>query len=161
MTWVTSCAGWCREIKHLNEELLWAEKPSRGTYLQATSTILDHQMVTIPHLQFKGEFSPGRHGNRISYGLMYRHGGEWRRVFMIEVYPQHQRSHVEKDGTPIFGPHLHLGDERLEQVTKAVLDRVGNVTAQRWAERFRRHVRILDAGNNRLVGPMDGSLFGV
>lgn len=161
MAWVLACTNWCNQIKHLNEDVVWAEKPSRSTWLQATSTVLDEQKVVIPHLLFKGEYMPGRHGNRTSYGLMYRHGNEWRRVFMIEVYPKHVRSHLEKDGTSFFGPHLHLGDERLEQVTRGVIDRIGNPTAQRWVERFRRHTKIFDKGQNRLVGPMDGNLFSI
>ena len=78
---------------------------------------------------------------------------------MVEVYPNHVRSHVEPDGTPFFGPHLHLGDERLDQISKVIIDRVGNTFSQRWVERFRRHATTSDNGENRLLGPMGENLF--
>ena len=159
MSWVSQCTVWCKEVKGLNEALEWAEKPSRSTWLQATSTLLNGQGVVISHLQFKGEYRPGRHGDVVSYALMYRHGKEWRRVFMVEVYPQHVLSHREKDGTSFFGPHLHLGDERLEQVSKVIIDRVGNTFHQWWLEKLRRHTKILDTSSGRLIGPMGDNLF--
>ncbi len=118
MSWILQCATWCKQVKFLNEELVWVEKPSRSDYLLATSTLLDERKQVIPYLSFKGEYRPGKYGDQMSYGLMYRHGRESRRVFMLEVYPTHIRSHVEPDGTEMFGPHIHLGDERLEQVTR-------------------------------------------
>ncbi|EHN65102.1 hypothetical protein [Comamonas testosteroni] len=159
MSWIAQCQIWCKDIKGLGEEVVWVEKPSRSNYLLATSKLLNAQGVAIPNLEFKGEYRIGRHGNIISYALMYRHGKELRRVFMVEVYPQHVRSHIEPNGTPFFGPHMHLGDERLGQVSKMVIDRVGNTFHQWWLEKLRRHTRILDTAHGLLEGPMGGNLF--
>lgn len=159
MSWILQCAAWCKEVKFLNDELIWTEKPSRSTYLQASSALLDAQKQVIPYLSFKGEYRPGKHGDQMSYGLMYRHGRESRRVFMLEVYPDHVRSHIEPDRTEMFGPHIHLGDERLEQVTREVIARIGMATAQKWVERFRRHARIKDHLNAKLLSPVGDDLF--
>ena len=43
MSWILQCAAWCKEVKFLNDELIWTEKPSRSTYLQASSALLDAQ----------------------------------------------------------------------------------------------------------------------
>ncbi|WP_303229183.1 hypothetical protein [Comamonas kerstersii] len=159
VSWVLQCAAWCKQVKYLNDEIVWSEKPSRSDYLLATSALLDGDKKTIPHLSFKGEFRPGKRGDQMSYGLMYHHGRDIRRVFMLEVYPQHIRSHIERDGTEMFGPHIHLGDERLEQVTREVLTQIGTVTAHAWLERFRRHARIKDYLNAKLESPFGDELF--
>jgi len=159
MSWKKQCQSWCKDIKSLGEQVIWVEKPSRSNYLIATSKLLNAQGSTIPHLEFKGEYRMARHGHIISYALMYTHGGEKRRVFMLEVYPQHVRSHVERDGTAFFGPHLHLGDERFEQVSKQVIDRVGNAFHQRWLEKLQRHTKVLNSSLGLLEGPMGSNLF--
>ena len=82
-TWLDDCRQWCQRIKFLSEDVEWFEKPSHSGWLEATSMLLDDRRVTIPHLYFKGEFQPGRMGERVSYGLMYREGKEKRRVFML------------------------------------------------------------------------------
>lgn len=159
MLWITQCQTWCKDIKGLAEPVVWVEKPSRSNYLVASSKLVDAQGVVIPHLAFKGEYRPARHGDIVSYALIYRHGKELRRVFMVEIYPGHVRSHVEPDGTSFFGPHLHLGDERLNQVSKLVIDRVGNTFHQWWLEKLRRHTRIYDTAQGLLKGPMGDNLF--
>jgi hypothetical protein len=158
-TWLEDCRSWCRQIKHLAEELEWDEKPNRSGWLEATSLLQDERRVTIPHLYFKGEFVPGRMGERISYGLMYKEGKEKRRVFMLEVWPAHERSHRFKDGTPLFGPHVHLGDYRLEEVTRHVRCSISGAIERAWVERFARHARIRN-GRGSLTPPFSGGLFG-
>ncbi|MOA65267.1 hypothetical protein D3C78_1915970 [compost metagenome] len=63
-------------------------------------------------------------------------------------------------GLVIFGPHIHLGDARLKQVTREVVSQLGGVNLQRWIERFRRHARIMDNERRRLVPPFTDDLFG-
>lgn len=159
MSWVVQCQAWCKDVKNLGEPVVWVEKPSRSNYLLATGKLVNSQGVTIPHLEFKGEYRIAKHGDIISYALMYRHAKQQRRVFMVEIYPQHIRSHVEEDGTTFFGPHLHLGDERLGQVSRVVIDRAGNTFSQWWLEKLRRHTRIRDTALGSLEGPMGTNLF--
>lgn len=159
MSWVSNCRAWCKEVKGLSEPIEWVEKPSRSNYLLATSGLLNAKGVTIPHLIFKGEYRICKHGDILSYALMYRHAGELRRVFMVEIYPLHQRSHIEPNGVEFFGPHMHLGDERLEQISKVVLDRVGNVFHKWWIDKLRRHARIGDTVGGYLMAPMGDGLF--
>lgn len=158
-TWLDDCRQWCQRIKFLSEDVEWSEKPSHSGWLEATSGLLDDRRVTIPNLYFKGEFQPGRMGERVSYGLMYREGKEKRRVFMLEVWPEHERSHREK-GMDMFGPHLHLGDERLAQVTKKVRSSISGATERRWVERFVRHARIISVNGRSISTPFDDDLFG-
>lgn len=159
--WLDQCRAWCRQVKYLNDPLAWEKKPSRSDFLIATSALLDVNKVVIPHLTFKGEYYAGRHGEQVSYGLMYRHGRELHRVFMLDIYPSHVRSHREPDGTNMFGPHIHLGDERLMQLTREVITQIGAATAQKWVERFRRHARIQNHKRAALLAPFgDHDIFG-
>lgn len=156
--WLDDCRAWCRQVKYISEELTWSERPNHSGWLEATSMLLDEKRVTIPRLMFRGEYKPGKMGERVSYGLMYREQREMRRVFMIEVYPSHERSHMEP-GLTIFGPHLHLGDERLRQITREVRAQLDSALLRRWIERFRRHARILDNEHRKLVPPFTDDLF--
>lgn len=158
-TWIDDCRQWCKQIKYLAEEMEWSEKPSHSGWLEATSLLLDDRRVTIPHLYFKGEYQTGRMGDRVTYGLMYKEGKEKRRVFMLEVWPNHVRSHKFKDGTPLFGPHVHLGDYRLAEITKHVRALISSATEQRWVERFTRHARI-ENGRGVVSSPFVDDLFG-
>ncbi len=158
-TWLDDCRAWCRKVKFVSEEIQWSERPNHSGWLKATSMVLDVNRVTIPRLLFSAEYKPGKMGERISYGLMYLEQREQRRVFMLEVYPEHERSHMEP-GLVIFGPHIHLGDERLKQITRKVVSQLDGVNLQRWIERFRRHARILDNERRRLVPPFTDDLFG-
>lgn len=158
-TWLNDCRKWCQKAKYLSEEIEWSERPNHSGWLEATSMLLDENRVTIPRLFFKGEYQPGRMGERVSYGLMYREAKEQRRVFMLEVWPAHVRSHRE-NGVSMFGPHIHLGDERLDQITRVTLSGLGSATVHGWVERFRRHARILDNGSRQLAAPFTDDLFG-
>lgn len=158
-TWLDDCRQWCKQIKYLAEDIDWLEKPSHSGWKEATSILLDERRVTIPHLYFKGEFQAGRMGDRVTYGLMHKEGKERRRVFMLEVWPPHQRSHRFKDGTPLFGPHIHLGDYRLEEVTRHVRSSITEAVERRWVDRFVRHARIND-GRGIMIPPFGHDLFG-
>ncbi|MBA1213402.1 hypothetical protein [Pseudomonas oryzihabitans] len=158
-TWLRECREWCKKVKYLSEELEWSERPNHSTWLEATSAVLDENRITLPRLLFKGEYRPGRMGESLSYALMYRDQREMRRVFMLEVYPSHVRSHKEP-GVELFGPHIHLGDPRLAQVTRSAISSLDRATAQRWVERFRRHAKIRDNGSKILSPPFENDLFG-
>lgn len=158
LTWLNDCRNLCRKIKYLSEELNWSERPNHSGWLEATSPLLDENRVTIPNLLFRGEYKPGRFGERVSYSLMHIQQREQRRVFMLEIYPKHERSHMEP-GKIIFGPHIHLGDDRLTKITKKVHSKLDNALLRRWLERFRRHARILDNEHRKLLPPFSGDLF--
>ncbi|QOI03387.1 hypothetical protein D5S10_05525 [Pseudomonas savastanoi] len=158
-SWLDDCRSWCKQIKFLAESLEWIEKPSHSGWTEATSLLLDERRVTIPHLYFKGEYQAGRMGERVTYGLMYKEGKEKRRVFMLEVWPPHERSHRFKDGTPLFGPHIHLGDYRLEETTRHVRSSITGATERAWVDRFVRHARI-NSGRGSLTAPFGNDLFG-
>lgn len=158
-TWIDDCRQWCRQVKHLAEEMEWSEKPSHSGWLEATCLLLDDRRVTIPHLYLKGEYQTGRMSDRVTYALMYKEGKEKRRVFMLEVWPDHVRSHKFKDGTILFGPHIHLGDYRLAEITRKVRASISSATEQRWVERFVRHARI-HSGRGAVCSPFAGDLFG-
>lgn len=60
----------------------------------------------------------------------------------------------------MFGPHLHLGDERLAQVTKKVRSSISGATERRWVERFVRHARIVSNSGRSISTPFEDDLFG-
>lgn len=157
-TWLNDCRTWCKQIKYLSGEFDWQERPNHSGWLEATSLLLDEDRVSIPHLFMKAEYQPAKFGDRVSYGLMLIQQKEQRRVFMLEVYPAHVRSHREK-GVVMFGPHMHLGDERLKQLTRQVKSNLGEATLKAWVERFRRHARVRDDQDKRIVPPFSGGLF--
>jgi hypothetical protein len=156
--WMIDCRSRCKRIKYISDHIIWAERPNHSGWLGATSVLLDERRVAIPELFFKGEFRPGRLGDSLSYALMYRHQSEVRRVFMLEVYPDHVRSHKEGD-LVIFGPHIHLGDYRLEERTRSVIAKINEAISPEWVERFRRHARILNNGGKLLEPPFADGLF--
>lgn len=160
MEWLDECRGHCRRIKYLSEKLQWGEKQNHSGSLIAQSTVLDDSRVAIPGLYFKGVYtSRPLTGDVYSFALMAAtNKGVRYRVFMLEVYPDHHISHRER-GLVLYGPHVHLGDERLAQITKGVFQRTAVPSVRRWIERFRRHSRILDDENNRLSHPLSGTLF--
>ena len=98
-------------------------------------------------------------GDRVTYGLMHKDGKERRRVFMLEIWPEHQRSHRFKDGTPLFGPHIHLGDYRLEEITRHVRSSITGAAERGWVDRFVRHARI-KSGRGSIEPPFGLDLFG-
>lgn len=158
-TWLDDCRAWCKQAKYLAEGLEWLEKPTHSGWKEATSLLLDERRVTIPQLYFKGEYQAGRMGERVTYGLMYKDGKEKRRVFMLEIWPPHERSHKFKDGTPLFGPHIHLGDYRLDEITRHVRSKITMAAEQAWLDRFVRHARIKE-GRGALTTPFGDDLFG-
>lgn len=156
--WLDECRALCKRIKYVSQDMAWSERPNHSGWLEATSTLADENRTTIPRLFFRGEYKPGKMGERVSYGLLYREQREVRRVFMLEVYPKHERSHMEP-GRIIFGPHLHLGDERLNQITREVRSSLDGAMLRGWIERFRRHARILDNDHRALTPPFTNDLF--
>lgn len=159
MEWLDECRMHCRRIKYLSEKIEWDTKPNHAGSLIAQSAVLDDEYVSIPGIYFKGVYtSRPLTGDVYSFALMAMTNGVRYRVFMLEVYPKHHVSHRER-GLVLQGPHVHLGDERLAQVTKGVFQRGAVPSIGRWIERFRRHSRVHDDGDNRLIHPLSGTLF--
>lgn len=158
--WLNQCRDCCRKIKYISQNVAWSERPNHSGWLGASSTLLGSDRVSIPNLKFKGEYQPAIGGDRITYGLMHQNQRmEWRRVFMIEVYPAHIRSHVGKDGTIHFGPHLHLGDNRLQEITREIHTKLVGANLQRWIERFKRHATIREENGRYINPPFGHDLF--
>lgn len=155
MGWINECKEKCRKIKYVSEDFLWEKKPSRSDFLVASSALEDEGREIIPKLYLKGEYrhlSKGR-GEVYSVSLQYWFKPrELRRVLMIEAYPCYFRSHRDSKGD-IFGPHIHLGDERLEQVVKQLRTSQDGLPFAHWAGRFVRHARVYCSEGKPLPGP--------
>lgn len=160
MGWLEECRDKCRRVKFISEQLVWDEKVNHLGSLKATSQLLDQNHASIPGLYFKGFYSPKPlSGDVYSFSLMALQGREHHRVFMLEVYPSHVISHRSKTEW-IMGPHVHLGDERLEQITRVVRGNISSVSVTGWIKRFRRHAHVRDNGELRLTHPLSDTLFG-
>lgn len=156
------CRMLCREAKYIGNELQWGQRDNRDGDIRATSPLLDNQRATIPGLFFQGDYEYKKFGPRFAFAIMLRDQREVRRVFMVEVYPNHIASHTSPNGEKVFGPHAHLGDERWgedEWIVKQ-FRRVANVeNVEWWIKRFKRHASILD-DRFTLTAPFADDLFG-
>lgn len=118
------CRVLCKRVKYVASVAEWAERPNHSGALRATSDLLDENRVAISGLYFHGEYQSRRWGTYCSFALMINRGGTIRRVFMVEVYPTHVRSHLAPDGSAIFGPHIAIGDEReISQISREGLNK--------------------------------------
>lgn len=159
MGWLDDCREKCRRVKFVAEEMVWDEKANHVGSLIARSQLLDSNHATIPGLYFKGVYtSKPLSGDIYSFGLMALSGRIHHRVFMLEVYPAHMVSHTGKSET-IKGPHIHLGDGRLEQRTRAVFGASSARSITRWIKRFQRHARVHDNDPLRVTHPLSDTLF--
>jgi|GEM_PF-6247635 hypothetical protein len=160
MGWLDDCRDRCRRIKYVSEKLVWDEKANHVGSLKATSQLLDNNYAAIPGLYFKGIYSPKPlTGDVYSFALMATQARDHHRVFMLEVYPPHVVSHRGKTEW-LKGPHVHLGDKRLEQITRAIRGNLDAISVNRWIERFRRHAKVHDNDDLRLTHPLSDTLFG-
>lgn len=161
--WLDQCRVWCKQAKFLAEELDWNERQNHAGALRGTSPLLDQNRVSIPGLVFEGELQRGNFGLYQKYAVMHRAAGRVHRVFTLEVYPFHKRSHRDESGE-IFGPHLHLGDDRIEGLSHAVRRVLCNLDPSSlagWIARFRRHTKISEDNDRRLAPPYSDDLFGL
>lgn len=160
MSWLDDCRNSCRRVKYVSEKMAWGENTNHLGSLKATSQLLDHNHASIPGLYFKGTYCPKPlTGDVYTFALMAAQGRTQHRVFMLEVYPAHVVSHRD-NGAEIRGPHVHLGDPRLEQIVKSVKVNVDLISVTRWVERFRRHAQVRDNGDLRLTHHLSETLWG-
>ncbi|WP_311949301.1 hypothetical protein [Halomonas piscis] len=164
MSWVNECRNKCKLIKHIGQDFIWQEKPNRANYLVASSNLLDNDHQVIPDLYLMGEYRPLKKGRGEIFTIalqFFIKPGELRRVFMLESYPSYIPSHRDKDGQ-IYGPHVHLGDHRLEQVVKSLHAKEDGLPFSHWAQRFARHAKVYSGANTSggIPGPFLGDLFG-
>lgn len=153
-SWIDDCRAVCKRIKTVSQKTIWNEKPSKSNWLVSESLLLDANGTAIPSIYIKGEYSPRKFGDVITYSLMYRKEKAQHRIFMLEVYPKHVRSHRDqKAGIEIFGPHIHLGDERLEQITRACQTKIETILSDEWVERFIRHTKIKHDVHSLITAP--------
>ncbi len=162
--WLDDCREACKRIKSVSQKTAWNEKPSKSNWLVSESLLFDINGVAIPHIYIKGEYAPRKFGDVVTYALMYRKEKIQHRIFMLEVYPEHVRSHRDQlAGIEIFGPHIHLGDERLDQITRACKTKIETILSNGWIERFTRHTSILQAPQSLITAPpmtSQSELFG-
>lgn len=163
MTWLNECRALCARIKFIGEEVEWQPRINHAGSIAATAAVLDAGRAVIPGLQFHGEVQHRRYGPYQKYSLFASRGGKRLRVFMLEVMPEYVRSHVEQ-GLEIYGPHIQLGDERLEGIShrpRAVIARLDPHSVNGWIRRFQRHARVYDGDEFQLTPPFSDDLFGI
>ena len=163
MSWVEECTAKCKQIKYISNNFAWEEKPNRSSYLVASSSLIDRFGSVIKGLYLAGEYRPLRKGRGEIYTIAlqyYWQPGELRRVFMIETYPSYMVSHRDRSNGQIYGPHLHLGDDRLDQVVKELHAPSDGLPFSYWAKRFVRHARVYSQGDKGIPGPFPGDIFG-
>lgn len=161
--WLSQCRAVCQAAKYVGEEVNWAPRPNHAGAVAAHAAILDRYHVALPGLSFLGEIQQRAWGPYQKYSLMYRSGGVALRVFMLEVYPPHKRSHMSETGD-VFGPHMHLGDERgtgSTQMVRPVKCRLDTASLVGWIGRFKRHSQVSNDGTNVLERPFPDDLFGI
>jgi len=159
--WIGQCRHWCQQAKFLADEIEWQHRDNRVRCHRGSSALLDESRVSIPGLMFEGEAEQRNFGLYQKYALMHRHGGSVHRVLMLEVYPSFKRSHVH-DSREIYGPHIHLGDDRKglqSHVVRQVLSNLDAASFAGWIERFRRHAHIRDLPGRALAQPFIDDLF--
>lgn len=152
--WIEDCRAACKRIKTVSSNAVWNEKPSKSNWLLSEFLLLDTDGVAIPNIYIKGVYAPRKFGDYVSYALMYRKERIQHRVFMLEVYPSHIRSHRDnKSKEEIFGPHIHLGDERLEQITRACITKIDSILSEEWIGRFTRHAKVMHTPTKAITPP--------
>lgn len=161
MDWLDQCRSLCKQAKFIGEPVNWTEKPTHSGWLCAVCAILDSERSTIPGLVLQCEYriSKKTGSEEMAFGLLYRSGSERYRVFFLEIYPTWKRSHKDRK-LELFGPHIHLGDERLAQITRGVYSNILAALDPKWIERFRRHAKVYDEAANKIIGPFEGDMFG-
>lgn len=159
MEWLDQCRALCQDVKYLSEPTDWSERPNHSGWLRADCRLLDQNRTSIPGLNLQCEYRLSHLGHEIcGFGLMFRKGMDRYRVFFLEVYPAHVRSHKEP-GKEIFGSHIHFGDARQQQITRPVYSGITNALSPQWIERFRRHAKTLNDGTNIISGPFINDIF--
>lgn len=154
MTWDAECRQYCQRVKYLGEQPTWGEKLQHAGWLKADAALLDENRVTIPHLVFSGEYAPVRRGgNVVRFSVMYASAGQRRRVFQLEVYPPHVRSHRDDSGD-IYGTHIHYA-----KTVRKVLTNLDVSQTEQWMRRFVRHAKVIDNEPYRLQHPFETDLF--
>ncbi|AKX52014.1 hypothetical protein AKN92_11410 [Thiopseudomonas alkaliphila] len=153
-SWIDDCRAACKKVKSISRSSAWDEKPSNSNYLIAEWNLLDNSGAIIPHLYSRGEYTKNKYGEILRLAIMYRRQKEQYRVFMLEVYPPHVRSHVDHpSGEIFFGPHMHLGSEKLDQLVKLCKTKIDDVLSDRWIKRFIRHTTIQSSPQKKLSMP--------
>ncbi|UPG96334.1 hypothetical protein [Luteibacter aegosomatissinici] len=159
--WIEQCRIWCKQAKFLAEEIEWHPRDNRVRCHRGSSALLDASRTSIPGLTFEGEAERRGFGLYQKYAVMHRQGTQVHRVLMLEVYPHFKRSHVDLE-KEIYGPHIHIGDERKPGQSHAVRQVLCNLDPSLlagWIERFRRHATIRDIPGRSLAQPFIDDLF--
>lgn len=95
---------------------IWVSRNNHVGHMVAVSDLLDASYTTIPGYTIQMEIkAPVIVSSCLYLFSIMRHQAKIRRpVFQLEVAPNDKRTH---NGTPpIYGPHLHCGDEEPEPV---------------------------------------------
>lgn len=161
MDWIDECRELCKQVKYLGEPTGWFKRPEHVGSLRATCSVLDESRTTIAGLSLQCEYRLTKlQREEMSYGLLFRKGSNLYRVFFLDIHPKWMRSHRDKKLLKdYFGPHIHLGDGRIDQLVRQVECGITDALDPQWIERFRRHARVLNDSDNIITGPFENNLF--
>lgn len=89
-----------------------------------------------------------------SFGLMQRVGNERKWIYDLCVYPEHQKSHVDRNKKEVFyGPHVHCLDESFEIPLNFKIEEW-----DKWFHFFAEKIN-LEVRSNDIIGPLAGELL--
>lgn len=154
----------CKQAKYLDATPVWQDSPSGASYLHCSANFLDSRKMTIPGIELRVVCSK-RESLDVDiyfYTLLMKIDERKKiRALSVEVYPDFMRSHKNRDGSQIFGSHIHYADTLpFEKVKKIIKQR--SLNDGRYYERFVRHIHmIIQAGptSPALETPWPDDLF--
>lgn len=89
-----------------------------------------------------------------SFGLMQKIGNERKWIYDLCIYPEHQKSHVDRKKREVFyGPHVHCLDDSYEIKLDYEIDEW-----DKWFHFFAKKIN-LEVRSNDIMGPLAGELL--
>ncbi|WP_033134834.1 hypothetical protein [Acinetobacter sp. MN12] len=89
-----------------------------------------------------------------SFGLMQRVGNERKWIYDLCIYPEHQKSHVDRRKREVFyGPHVHCLDDSFEIKLNYKIDEW-----DKWFHFFAEKIN-LQIRSSDIMGPLAGELL--
>lgn len=149
--------GYLQIIKTIVDDIAFehyprASKKTPNGYYQWRSTYILSEGDTVNNLFFTLKSMRNIDYEYHSFMLSYRHNGVENIICQLEVYPDDELSHREPDGSPIFGPHIHL----IDRVEEARPPNYNNLTWYEWLVYYINEVKIVLTGH--YTAAFDGEL---
>jgi hypothetical protein len=89
-----------------------------------------------------------------SFGLMQKVGNEKKWIYDLCIYPEDQKSHVDRKKREVFhGPHVHYLDDCFEIKLEHKIDEW-----DKWFHFFAKNIN-LQIESNDIMGPLAGELL--